>query len=156
LDDVVETTTDMFALADFVVSATLVAVRTTLVVFVTVGAVYRPLEETVPTEAVQVTAVFEVFVTVAVNCEVAPEFTFALVGEIVIPTALLLFTVSVNRPRPLFPAESPTQTTKGNCPATVGTPEILPVFRFSASPEGRFCDTNRYGGVPPPTDMTAL
>jgi hypothetical protein len=143
LPDVVETATEMFALADLVVSATLLAVSTTLVVLVTVGAVKRPLEDTVPAEAVQVTAVFEVFVTVAVNCEVAPEFTVALVGEMVIPIAPLLFTVSVKRPRPLFPADSPTQTTNGNFPATVGAPEIPPVFGFRTSPDGKSCDANR-------------
>jgi hypothetical protein len=51
--------------------------------------VYRPLDEIVPTEGfplgvpltLQVTAVFDEPVTVAVNCCVFPSITFALVGE---------------------------------------------------------------------------
>jgi hypothetical protein len=58
-------TTEIVALADFVESATLVAFRVTVVFFVTVGAVKSPLEETVPAETAHVTAVLEVFVTVA-------------------------------------------------------------------------------------------
>jgi hypothetical protein len=58
--------------ADFVVSATLVAVTVTLCCFVMlVGAVYRPEEliEPVPDGLIaQVTAVFEVFATLAANC----------------------------------------------------------------------------------------
>jgi hypothetical protein len=49
-----------------VVSATLVAV--TVYDPVVVGAVYRPLDETVPSVADQVTALFLEPVTVAVNC----------------------------------------------------------------------------------------
>jgi hypothetical protein len=71
------------ALADFVVSATLVAVTTTEVVDVTIGAVNNPLAETLPAEVVHVTAVFDVFETVAVNCAVAPELSDVLVGEMV-------------------------------------------------------------------------
>jgi hypothetical protein len=56
-------TTEMLALADLVESATLVAVSTTLVFDVTVGAVKSPLEETLPDETVQVTAVSDVPVT---------------------------------------------------------------------------------------------
>ena len=55
----------MLALADLVVSATLVAVSTTLVLLVTVGAVNSPLGDTVPADTIQVTAVFDVLVTVA-------------------------------------------------------------------------------------------
>jgi hypothetical protein len=55
--------TEIVAVADFVESAALVAVRTALVVVVTVGAVYSPLLETVPLDAVQFTPVFDVLVT---------------------------------------------------------------------------------------------
>lgn len=48
-------------------------------------AVKSPVDETVPPVAVHVTAVFEAFVTVAVNCRVPPEASVAL-GEIVTPT----------------------------------------------------------------------
>ena len=51
-----------------VVSATLVAVMVAVVEELTLGAVNIPPLETVPPVAVQVTAVFEVLLTVAVNC----------------------------------------------------------------------------------------
>ena len=58
------------AVADLVVSATLVA--RTVNVPAAAGAVYRPLLDIVPPLADQVTAVFEVPVTVALNCCVPP------------------------------------------------------------------------------------
>ena len=75
--------------ADFVVSATLVAV--TVCEPAKVGAVYKPLELTVPAVELppftpstdHVTDVFELFVTVAVNCCVPPVAIVALVGLIV-------------------------------------------------------------------------
>jgi hypothetical protein len=56
--------------ADFVLSATLVAV--TVNVPVVLGAVYRPADETVPPLAFQLTAVFVVPLTAAVNCWFPP------------------------------------------------------------------------------------
>ncbi len=70
--------------ADLVVSATLVAF--TVYVPPVLGAVYKPLEEIVPPVAVQVTAVFVVPVTVAVNCCVPPVLSEATVGETVTAT----------------------------------------------------------------------
>ena len=64
--------------ADFVVSATLVAV--TVYVPAVAGAVYIPVLEIVPPVADQVTDVFVLPVTVAVNCWVAPVCTDAEVG----------------------------------------------------------------------------
>jgi hypothetical protein len=64
--------------ADLVVSATLVAV--TVYVPAVPGAVYRPLVLTVPPVADQVTAVFVLPVTVAVNCCVEPVCMEADVG----------------------------------------------------------------------------
>jgi hypothetical protein len=64
--------------ADLVVSAALVAV--TVYVPAVLGAVYRPLVLTVPPVADQVTAVFALPVTVAVNCCVPPVWTEADVG----------------------------------------------------------------------------
>jgi hypothetical protein len=64
----------------FVVSATEVAVTLKPPPAVE-PAVKRPLLEMVPPVAVQVTVVFELPVTVAVNCLVAPAVTVALVGE---------------------------------------------------------------------------
>ena len=55
------------ALADFVRSATLVAVTVPVVIALTAGAENKPLALTLPMEADQVTAVLVVFCTVAVN-----------------------------------------------------------------------------------------
>ena len=74
------------AAADFVGSATLVAVTSIVVVLVTDGAVKRPALDTVPALAVQLTAVLLVPVTVSVNCMVPPELTVAPVGEMVTDT----------------------------------------------------------------------
>ena len=69
--------------ADFVVSATDVALTVTAVTLATVaGAVYRPDVEIVPPPvADQVTDVFELPVTAAVNCCVPPPIKVAVVGE---------------------------------------------------------------------------
>lgn len=70
------------AVADFVGSATLVAVMVTVCgELIEAGAVYRPLTS-VPTAGFidQVTAVFVLPVTVAVNCEVCEADRFALGG----------------------------------------------------------------------------
>ena len=69
------------AIADFVVSATLVAVMLTGVSALTDGAVNNPELEIDPWLVVQVTAVLPVPVTVAENCCVAPDATVALLGE---------------------------------------------------------------------------
>ena len=70
--------------ADLVVSATLVAV-TEKVPAVT-PALYTPDAETMPPVALQVTAVLDVPVTVALNCCVAPACNDVEVGEIVTTT----------------------------------------------------------------------
>ena len=54
---------------------------------VVVPAVKRPVEETVPPVAVQVTAVLAALVTVAANCCVPPVKTVAAGGEMLTPTA---------------------------------------------------------------------
>ena len=69
------------ALADFVGSATLVAVTVAVVPEVTFGAVYRPALETVPAVADHVTEVLALLVTVAENCCVPPDTTVVEVGE---------------------------------------------------------------------------
>jgi len=74
------------AAADFVGSATLVAVTSIVAVLVTDGAVKRPPDVTVPPLAVQLTAVLLLPVTVSVNCLVPPELTVAVVGETVTDT----------------------------------------------------------------------
>src|SRR5216684_570067 len=70
--------------ADLLGSTTLVAV--TVSVPAEFGAVYSPLELMVPPLAIQVTTVFELPVTVAVNCCVAPVWRLAEAGLIVIDT----------------------------------------------------------------------
>ena len=81
------------ALAFLVVSAALVAV--TVYVPAVLGAVNRPLEETDPLLADQVTAVLVEPVTVALNCCVAPVLIVALVGATLMPTVTGAFTVTL-------------------------------------------------------------
>ncbi len=81
------------AKADFVVSATLVAL--TVYVPAVEGAVYRPLVETVPPLADQVAAVLLVPLTVAENCWVPLVNSEALVGEIEIATTVGAVTLTV-------------------------------------------------------------
>lgn len=71
------------ALAFFEMFALLVAVTVTLVATLTVGAANRPLLETVPADADQVTAVLVVPCTLAVNCFVFPEVRDVLFGDTV-------------------------------------------------------------------------
>jgi len=81
------------ALADLVVSAAEVAVTVKLPAVA--PAVKRPAFEIVPPVAVQLTAVFEAPVTVAVNCLVAPVCTDAVVGEMLTLTTGAAWTVTV-------------------------------------------------------------
>jgi hypothetical protein len=69
------------------VSARLVAVTITGVAEVTVGAVNKPDAPTVPAVADQLTAVFGVLPTLAVNCRVAPETAVAVEGDTEMLTA---------------------------------------------------------------------
>jgi hypothetical protein len=69
------------ACADFVVSAALVAFTVTVLRLETEGAVNLPLLEMVPLEADQITTVFEVLLTLAVNCWLPPE------GKVTVPGA---------------------------------------------------------------------
>src|ERR1700722_6072984 len=131
--------TETTAVADFVESATLVAVITTEVCAVTVGAVNNPLEETVPWEAVHVAAVFELLETVAANWAVAPEFTLVLVGVTLMLTLLLLAMVRLTHPRPRSLWASVTHTANVKVPAACGVPEIPPVCSLSTRPAGIFC-----------------
>jgi hypothetical protein len=73
--------------ANLVASATLVAVMVAVVDAVTLGAVNIPPLLIVPLLAVHTTAVFEVFLTVAVNCCVPAEVTLDEVGETATLTA---------------------------------------------------------------------
>src|SRR6266852_628175 len=93
--------------ADLVGSATLVAV--TVSVPAEFGAVYSPLELMVPPLAIQVTTVFELPVTVAVNCCVA--LICRLVDDGLTVTATDV-TVSVATPLVTVPAALLTTTRK--------------------------------------------
>ena len=85
--------------------ATEVAVTVTIAGFGTVaGAVYNPVLLMVPPEAVQVTFVFGVPVTAAVNCTEADVIRFALVGESVTTTGFVVVELA---PLPPQPAISP-------------------------------------------------
>jgi hypothetical protein len=86
--------------ADFVVFATLVAVTVAVVwLLMLAGAVYRPVELTVPVPAglmLQITAVFPVLVTVAVNCCAWPPYKVAVAG--LTPTVTGGYSVTVADP----------------------------------------------------------
>jgi hypothetical protein len=83
--------------ANLVASATLVAVMVAVKGAVTIGAVNIPLLLIVPPVAVHTTAVFEVFLTVAVNCCVPAEMMLEEVGETVTLTGTCAaFTVIVD------------------------------------------------------------
>ena len=75
--------TVIVALADLDVSAALVALTVTVVSVVTVGAVNNPEALIVPAVADQVTVLFVLLLTVAVNCCVPPDAIVALVGDTV-------------------------------------------------------------------------
>ena len=78
------------AAAHFVGSAALVAVTVALIPEVIEdGAVYRPDDETVPAEAVQITLLLPHPVRIAVNCCVSAAFTVAVSGSTVIVTFLI-------------------------------------------------------------------
>ena len=90
---------------DLVESATETAVIVTAAgLGATAGAVYSPVVEMVPTVAFppftpftcHVTAVFEVFVTVAVNCCVKPVTTVAVLGLTATETGGVIVTVAVS------------------------------------------------------------
>jgi hypothetical protein len=68
------------ALADWEETATLLAVKVTVVLFERTGAVNKPAE-IAPAVAVQVTAWFAPLATVAANCRVLPEEAVAAAGE---------------------------------------------------------------------------
>jgi len=69
------------AVACLLVSATLVAITVTVMFALTLGAVNRPLLETVPALADQVTPWLFALLTVAANCCAPPEEILALLGE---------------------------------------------------------------------------
>jgi len=69
-----------------VASATLVAVTMAVEGELTVGAVNTPLLVMVPPVALQLTAVFDVFLTVAVNCWLPAEIRLDELGETVMLT----------------------------------------------------------------------
>jgi hypothetical protein len=92
------------AVADLVVSATLVAVTMPVPA---VPAVNRPACEIVPPVALHVTAVLLAFTTVAVNCRVEPAWSDGVVGLIVTCAG------GGDVVPALYPAPAPQLTTKG-------------------------------------------
>jgi hypothetical protein len=140
-------------------SATLVAVTVAVEVVVTLRAVNSPLLEIVPPSAVQVTAEFELLLTVAENCCVPADGTLALLGETRTLTPVPPPTVmdTVTSPRSAF-GKSVINTRKLKDPAVVGVPATVPVVVFRYSPGGTTPRTraNRYGAVPPLTLIRAL
>jgi hypothetical protein len=109
----------------------------------------------VPPEADQVTAVFDVLLTVAANCWVELEMALTVAGEIATNTAATLTGFPLMKieivalPRPFF-AESVTLTLKLKEPEAVGVPDSLPLV-LNDNPGGTVPPdtTNRYGAVPP-------
>lgn len=82
--------TEIDALADFVESATLVALTVTLVAAETVGAVKSPADEIDPLLADHETEVFVAPCTLAANCFVFPDVRLAVVGETEMLTVVVL------------------------------------------------------------------
>ena len=76
-------------LADFVVSALLVAVIVAVEFEVIHGAVYKPVVVMLPCDAFHVTPVFVVLMTIAVNCNVCSETRLPPVGVTEMATARL-------------------------------------------------------------------
>ncbi len=114
-------------------STTLVAVMVTAVSAVTAGALYSPLFEIVPFDALQFTLKSLVLVTAAANCCVPPEASVTRDGDTETATGLpgsgmascterLNFALDL-----LTPAPSTTITSKLKLPASEGLPEIIPV-----------------------------
>ena len=137
------------ALACLLASATLVALTVAVVLTLTSGAVYSPLLEIVPEDAVHVTDVLLIPVSVAVNCRVPWDATVALLGETEI---LMSTTVILNSPETAwFFAESVTVTVKLKVPDELGVPVIAPLVALRANPDGRapLVIAYVYGGVPP-------
>src|ERR1700726_2675438 len=87
-----------------------------------------------PAFAVQLTAVFAVFVTSAVKGTVPPDATVAAPGVTVIATAADTVIWKVCDPATLL--ESVTFTPKLEVPVVVGVPETLPLLVLSSRPAG--------------------
>lgn len=152
--------------ADLELSATLVAVTFTVAgEGGTAGAEYTaesPLDDREPQAAplqpeplkLQFTLVFELPVTVALNCCVAPLTTLALVGESETatavgrePTAIVMEAWAVA----IGDDASRTSTVKVDVPASVGVPAIVPEEGVRARPAGSVPETtlHMYGSLPP-------
>jgi hypothetical protein len=104
-----------------------------------------------PAFALQLTAVFAVFVTNAVKGTDPPDATVAAAGVTVITTAAETVIWKVCDPATLL--ESVTLTPKLKVPVVVGVPETLPLLVLSRRSAGSCPDeiAKLYGPVPPPT-----
>ena len=92
----------------------------------------------VPGEADQVTAVFGVFDTRAMNATVPADCTVAIAGVTVTTTAAETVTWKVCDPPTLL--ESVMLTPKLKVPVVVGVPETVPVVALIANPAGNCPD----------------
>lgn len=140
--------TEIIAEADFVGSATLVALTVALLATLVVGAVKTPLVDTVPALVLQVTwvlvldpvvvAVLVPPLTVAVSSCVAPETTVAVVGvTLTVMLGSVAATVKRNpRVSKNVRLADKARTVKLKVLARTGTPEIMPVVELKASPAG--------------------
>src|ERR1039457_850035 len=119
--------------------ATLVAVKVTEVVLVTLGAVKAPLLEIVPALADQVTAVSAVPLMRAENCCCACDARVVLTGEIesTVPLAELEETVSVKAVVALCPEASVTFAVKGYDPVSAVIPVMTPLEACNWIPDGK-------------------
>jgi hypothetical protein len=88
----------------------------------------------VPVVADQVTAVFVVFDTAAVNAKVPPDATVAVAGVTVTATATETVIRNFCEPPELF--ESVTWIPKLEVPVAEGVPEIIPLLAPRTSPAG--------------------
>jgi len=116
-----------------------VAVTVTLALLLTVGALNRPLVETLPAEELQVTALLLDPLTAAVNCTLPAEPRLVLVGEIVMVTlelGLVAAMVISGCTLTVVPCASVPLTQKYFVTATVGVPLIMPVVELRARPIG--------------------
>jgi len=112
-----------------------------------VGAVNKPAELTVPAVAVHVTAVFDEWVTVAVNCRVVPELTVTFAGdaETVTPPLLLLLGNDDDPPPPQDASNITAETIRPKSirlTRTFSRPDMKDLARNS-NPRAGECATTR-------------
>ena len=123
---------------DFVGSALLVAVTVAVVLLLTVGLLYMPVLEIVPSLADHFTATSEVLLTSALNCMEPVDGTVAVPGVTftTIPAPVFSKTAVWNGCAPSLPLASCTRIPKLKVPALLGFPESVPLAAPSINPFG--------------------